>query len=417
VDTISFGPDREPRRVWRGWRSRRGRPRRWVWLVLLAAVTALAVVAVVLVSAGRPARHPVSVPLPSAQPALLAGIPARGGGTDLFLGGENVWRPGRPPRLVAGLLSNGLSSLLPRGHGAEVDQLAPVPGGVVAHISDISTGATYGALGRVVFIPAANAPARTIARATMIAVSPGGRRVWVQTAVQSLQNGVGVPASFKSPTWAVDLTGRRVSPVLYLPLGLAGATGTGPLTLNLVTGQVQLWNGATGQPTPMSLPADANFVAAGRDRVIWSSCGASCLLHVTDLPTGSDVALPLPRNWQPPLRVYPPPPASFDPAGQRLALPLIRVDSAGNITAQALFIAGNRMLRETPGRLRLPPSAAATQGVVLTGAWDQRAVLWVLATNPSSGYYQLGFWTGTGPLRTFAPAQGSPVTLSAPGPG
>ena len=306
-----------------------------------------------LVSAGRSARRTVSVR--SAQPLLLAGMPARGAGVGLFLGGENVWRPGRPPRPVAGLLSNGLSPLLPPGHGAEVDQLAPVPGGVVAHISDTSTDVTYGALGRVVFIPTANAPARVIARATMIAVSPGGRRVWVQTAVQSMRNGVGVSASFKSPTWAVNLTGRRVSPVLHLPLGLAGATGSGPLTLNLVTRRVRLWNGANGRPIPMNLPADASFVAAGRDRVIWSSCGAACLLHVTDLATGTDAALPLPRNWQPPPSAYPLPPASFDPAGQRLVLPLARVDSAGDITAQGLFIAGKGMLRETPGRLRLPP--------------------------------------------------------------
>ncbi len=416
MDTISFGPGREPRRVWRGWRPRRGWPGRWAWLVVLAAATGLAVAAVVLVSAGRPARRTVSAR--SAEPLLLAGIPARGAGAGLFLGGENVWRPGRPPRPVAaGLLSNGLSPLLPSGHVAEVDQLAPVPGGVAAHISD-STAATYGALGRVVFIPTANAPARVIARATMIAVSPGGRLVWVQTAVQSMANGVGVSAGFTSPTWAVDLTGRRVTPVLHLPLGLAGATGSGPLTLNLVTGRVQLWNGATGQPIPMNLPADASFVAAGRDRVIWSSsCGTSCLLHITDLTTGTSTALPLPRHWQPPPPAYPPPPASFDPAGQRLVLPLNRVDSAGNITAQRLFIAAHGMLRETPGRLRLPPSAAAAYGVVLAGAWDRRGVLWALASDPASGYHQLGFWAGAGPLRTFAPARGSPVTLTAPGPG
>ena len=151
--------------------------------------------------------------------------------------------------------------------------------------------------------------------------------------------------------------------------------------------------------------------------MIWWSCRGTCLLHVTDLPTGTDAALPLPRNWQPPLRAYPPPPASFDPAGQRLVLPLDRVDSAGNITAQALFIAANGALRQTRGRLWLSSSAAATQGVVLASAWDRQGVLWALATNPDGGYYQLGFWTGVGPLRTFAPAQGSPVTLSAPGPG
>jgi hypothetical protein len=413
VDTISFGPGREPRRAWRGWRLRRGWPGGWAWLVVVAVATALALAAVVLVSAGRPERRTVSASLPF----LLAGVPARGNGAGLFLGGENVWRPGRPPRPVAGLLSDGLSSLLPRGHGAEVDQLAPVPGGVVAHISDISTGATYGALGRVVFIPTANAPARVIAWATMIAVSPDGQRVWVQSAVQSVANGYGVSASFRSPTWAVDLTGRRRSPVLHLPLGLAGATESGPLTLNLVTGRLQLWDGATGQPIPVDLPADASFVAAGRDRVIWWSCRGTCLLHVTDLPTGTDAALPLPRNWQPPLRAYPPPPASFDPAGLRLVLPLDRVDSEGNITAQALFIAANGALRQTPGRLRLSSSAAATQGVVLAGAWDRQGVLWALATNPDSGYYQLGFWTGIGPVRTLAPALGSPVTLSAPGPG
>src|SRR5215472_4272624 len=61
-----------------------------------------AVAAVVLASAGRTARHTVS--WRPAEPLLLAGRPARGAGTGLFLGGEDVWRPGRPPRPVAGLL-------------------------------------------------------------------------------------------------------------------------------------------------------------------------------------------------------------------------------------------------------------------------------------------------------------------------
>jgi hypothetical protein len=37
--------------------------------------------------------------------------------------------------------------------------------------------------------------------------------------------------------------------------------------------------------------------------------------------------------------------------------------------------------------------------------------------SPDNGYYQLGSWTGAGPLRTFTPAQGNPTALAAPGPG
>jgi len=385
------------------------------------AAAAVAVAAAVLVTTGGQARRAASAPSPPAQPRppLLSGVPAHGVRTDLFLGGENLWRLGRQPRAVAAVfLVNGLSPLLPPGHGAEVDQLAAVPGGVVAHIGDISTGITYGALGHVVFLPAANAPARVIARATMIAVSPDGERVWVQTAIQ-VPNGQGVLASFRSPTWAVSLAGRRVSPVLQLPLGLVAATDSGPLTQNLTTGQLQLWNGVTGRPIRLNLPADANFIAAGRDRVIWYACSVSCRLHVTDLATGADAAVPLPGSWLLTSQTYPPLPASFDPSGQQVVLPLDRVDSAGTATAEALFVAdtATKTLRMIPGTALPLLWSAPTQPLPLAGAWDRQGLLWVLATSPYSGYYQLGFWTGTGPLRTFAPAQGSPTTLSAPGSG
>ena len=369
---------------------------------------------------GGSARRAASTPVPSAPPLplLLRGLPAQAVRTDLFLAGENFWQIGSQPRAVAAkFLLNGLSPLLPPGHGAEADQLVPVPGGVVAHISDISTAITYGALGRVVFIPAADAPARLIARATMIAVSPDGARVWVQTAVQVLRNGAGAPPGFTSPTWAVNLSGRRVSPVLRLPFGLVGATEAGPLTQDLSTGQLQLWNGETGLPIRMNLPADADFIAAGRDRVVWDECRASCQLHVTDLTTGTEVAVPTPENWLPVSVTYPLPSASFDPSGQRLVLPLDRVDSSGNATSEALFIASTatRTLRLIPGTALAFSSLPAAQPIQLAGAWDRQGLLWVLASSPDEGYYQLGYWTGTGPLRTFALTRGGPVALTAPG--
>ena len=374
-----------------------------------------------VVTSGGHAPREVSAPVPSTGlPPLLGGVPARGARTDFFLGGENLWRVSSQPRAVAtGLLFNGLSPLLPSGHGAEVDQLAPVPGGVVAHIGDVSTGITYGALGRVVFIPATNAPARVIARATMIAVSPSGREVWVQTAIQSSRNGERVPASFRSPTWAVNLAGQRVTPVLELPLGLVAAAASGPLTQNLATGQLQWWDGATGRPIPLKLPPNADFVAAGQDRVIWDECNTSCRLHATDLDTGTDAAMQLPGNWFPESETYPPPLVGFDPSGRRLVLPLDRTNSTGTATAEDLFVAdlAAKTLRVIPGGPLPLPSPHRPQPMQLTGVWDQQGLLWVLAMKPSSGYYQLGFWTGTGPLHTFATARGSPATLSAPGPG
>jgi hypothetical protein len=127
---------------------------------------------VVFVSSGGGARRTARGP---SAAGLLSGIRARGTYASLFLGGENLWRVGRRPLPVAAaLLHNGLSPLLPHDDGGEVDQLAAVRGGVVAHISDTSSPITYGALGRVVFIPAAPGPARVIGRAIMIAVPPGG---------------------------------------------------------------------------------------------------------------------------------------------------------------------------------------------------------------------------------------------------
>jgi hypothetical protein len=42
-------------------------------------------------------------------------------------------------------------------------------------------------------------------------------------------------------------------------------------------------------------------------------------------------------------------------------------------------------------------------------------MVWAMASNPDEGYYQLGYWTGSGPLRTFAPARGGPLAFTSPG--
>ncbi len=415
VDTIRFGPDREPRHWPPGWRFPGARPGKRVWLVLGAVAMAIVIV-VVFVSSGGGARRAARG---HGAARLLSGIRTRGTYAGLFLGGENLWRVGqRPQPVAAAMLHNGLSPLLPHDDAGEVDQLAAVRAGVVAHISDTSSPITYGALGRVVFIPAAHGPARVIGRATMIAVPPGGQEVWVQTSVQRSNGGRGAPANFRSPTWAVNLAGRRVSPVLRLPFGLAGATEQGPLTQNLTTRRLQLWNGTTGQHLPLPVPADAEFVAAGADRLVWVSYARSAsALHVTSLRTGSDVTVPLPGNWFP-AESFPPQPASFDPAGQRLVLPLDRTDSLGNPDSDDLFVIDTttRTARMIPTKPLPIPISASSPADTLAGSWDHDGRLWVLAMSPYTSYYQLAFWTGAGPLRTFQIAQGQPTALSAPGP-
>ena len=283
----------------------------------------MAVAAVVLVTTGGHARHVASAPLPSAPPLLplLDGVPAHGAHSDLILGGEDFWRADRQPRAVvaAGFLFNGISPLLPRGHGARVDQLAPVPGGVVAHISDISAGSTYGALGHVVFIPAATAPARVIARATMIAVGPGGRQVWVQL-----------------PSVRAD--GKGVQRVSGADLGCRpgrppGQPGAAPAARpgrrhRIRAADAESPHRAAAAAERRDRPADPLEPARGRDfrgggplKVISWSCGGFCQLNVTDLTTGTDTAVELPRTWVPPSQTYPPPAPSFDPSGRAARFP------------------------------------------------------------------------------------------------
>jgi hypothetical protein len=415
VDTISFGPDKDPWRWRPNWRFPGPGPSRRRWLLVGALIAAAAAVTFGFLGRGGQVRHHARV---TSAAQLLTGVAAHRTDARLVLGGSDLWWVGWEPRTIdAAVLHHGLSPLLPSGDSAQADQLLAVRGGVVAHISDTATGITYGAPGRVLFIPAAHKPATVIGRATIIALAPGGQRVWLQTAVQHANNGQGAPPNAKSPTWAVNLAGRRVTPILRLPFGLIGATQKGPLTQTLDARRLQLWNGATGRQLPLPVPALADFVAAGQGRLVWSSYTPSARLHITNLGTGVDVAVPLPRHWDTPSQPYPPPPASFDPTGRQLVLPLGRTDDSGDVTAEALFVVNTttRTMSRIPTQPLLVPDSPAAPSDTLAGAWNQHGVLWVLAADPDYDYYQLGFWTGEGPLHTFKLAPGSPVALSPPG--
>lgn len=419
MDTVSFGRDREPRRWlprprWQGgpgWRNGRA------WLVILAVVV-MAVAGLVVVMTRGTGRRPAGGLAAATMPPVLSGVPARGVRTSLIIGGDYVWRvgTGRPRVVLGGLLTGGVSSVLPsRGGTARISQVVPVPGGVVALMTASSARPVGGLSGAVLFIPAGAGRIRVIARATMIAVAPDGRSVWVQTAVPPSRLPGAAARPVMSTTFAVSLAGRQVGPVLRLPLGLAAVTSSGLLTDSVVTGRFQLWSFATGRPEPMSLPGGARVVGAGSGLVIWlsSSCAMHCRLYLTDLRAGRDVTIPVPAGWWP---VQYQEPVASDGSDQRIAIPLGRIDSSGNLTAEDMYVVDTtaRTMRPVPGG----PSSAGLSGpgAGLAGAWDQGGRLWVLAVS-GYGYFQLGYWTGAGPLHVYPTMPGNPAAISAPGSG
>jgi hypothetical protein len=74
-----------------------------------------------------------------------------------------------------------------------------------------------------------------------------------------------------------------------------------------------------------------------------------------------------------------------------------------------------KTLHMIPGTSLAFSSLPAAQPIQLVGAWDRQGLLWVLASSPDEGYYQLGYWTGAGPLRTFVLTRGGPLAMTPPG--
>jgi hypothetical protein len=407
VDTISSGSDREPRRA----------PGGLAYLAVTAVIlTAIAAALVLIVrDHGRRAASP-PVPGSVAMRPLLTGVPVRTVQTQLVLGGGDLWRVGAhgPQTVASGLLSGGRSPFV---SNAAVSQVAPVAGGVVAVITDVSS---FASAGSVLFLPAASTPPRVLAAASLIAVAPGGQRVWLQ---QGHKRGRPRAATLTSPTWAVNLAGRRVTPVLHLPFGLVAATGSGLIIQSAPAYRVGLWSTVTGRALRPALPQD--ILAAEGDRIVWQPVHCMtgpCPLQVTDLRTGRETTIQLPENWV--ICCGNGGAAAFGASGQRLALTLYRSSRAGAAVAQGLFVVdtASRTVTGVPGGpLPMGGDGVTAPAVQMAAAWDRHGLLWVLATsstdNAGSGYYQLGYWTGAGPLHTFPPARGSPTVLSAPGPG
>lgn len=414
MDTISFGPDRPPRRWLPGRPAGRGSR---AWLVIIAAAAGVAGLAVV--AAGSSAGRRTGGPAGAVMPPLLSGVPAHPVGTNLVIGGSSLWRlagAGRPRAVLGGSLSRGLSRLPGRTNDAQISQLLPARGGVVAVMSQRSPAQSIGHTAwPVLFIPAGGGPARLIARASAVAIAPGGQAVWLQTASSPGTPTAGMKAVM-SPTFAVSLAGRRLSPVLHLPPGLVAATSAGLLTDSVITGRLQLWSLTAGRARRLPLPGGAQVAGAGGGRVIWQSpsCAVRCLLHLTGLRAGSPISVAVPPGWQPALY---PGPAATSGSGQQLVIPMDSIGS-GYLAAVDLYVINitARSMRRVPGGPYTIPQAPGPgdPGLTLASTWDQEGRLWVLA-GWGDGYFQLGYWTGTGPLHVYSPTPGNPVAISAPG--
>jgi hypothetical protein len=403
ADVISGGrdPDRPPRL----------RGRRRVAVAAAALVTAGAVAAGLLLSSHPQAAPPRAAPA-AARPMLHgpAPGPVAGPGPVLLLGGDDLrlLSPAAPVPVRLGWSDAvlGLGAPSPLGAGPTVQVVDPVPGGFVALLAS-PAGCCLPAVGDVFFIPVtgrgAGAP-RLIAHANALAVAPGGAGIWVQRASP--------PGHLPGDAWLIDESGRRRSPVLRLRGQiLLAATARGLLTGAAHGGGARLVSAATGATVRMPVPAGAQIAAVSADDVAWQRppCpGLSCPLHVTNLLTGADTVIALPRGTQTNGQ-----PGAFDRPGRRLALTLDTVRGGRAVATQVYLIAiGRRRVTRLPGGPLPLTSAANSRGAVSVGFhgfspldWPDGPDLWIVASGPAS--FQAAYWPGAGPLRVLAAHPGA----------
>ena len=150
-------------------------------------------------------------------------------------------------------------------------------------------------------------------------------------------------------------------------------------------------------------------------------CTVSCPLHVTSLRGGLATVIGLPPHTA----LNPGDTPDFDPAGQRLALPLDTIDQQGGPTGTSVYVADLRA--HTMTRVPGPPVPVATlpavPGAFPAGSTDVvsarwaagGAGLWMVATDGL--FFQAAYWTGSGPLHVLHPQAGLGYKFGLPGAG
>jgi hypothetical protein len=365
-------------------------------------------------------------PVALAAPSMLHGTPLQPGGapgTLLFLGGEelrllNVRE--QAPTSLSSIMPDAGDARNPLGPDPAVQQIISVAGGVVALIYSHGP-AGLPDIGDVLFVPvdaSGAGPPRIITRANYMALAPDHRDVWVEQAGPPWGNG---PVG--SPAWLVDEDGRRLSGVRRLnDQALVAATVRG-LLVQSPDEKLALMDPVNGRAEPAGIPANAIIAGTDADHVAWqaAACPLDCPLHVTDVGGGPDTQIALPPHTA----VDSGDTSDFDPAGQRLVLPLDITDQQGAITGTYVYVADltTRKLIRVPGAPIPVAGLPAVLGAFPAGSSDvvcarwsaDGSGLWIVATDGL--YFQAGYWTGRGPLRVLQPQTGLAYKFDVPGTG
>jgi hypothetical protein len=308
----------------------------------------------------------------------------------------------------------------PLGPDPAVQQILSVAGGVVVLIYSHGS-ADLPDIGDVLFVPvdaSGAGPPRIIARANYMALAPDHRDVWVEQAGPPWGNG---PAG--SPAWLAGEDGRRLSGVRRLNnQALVAATVRG-LLVQGPDQKLALMDPVNGRAERTGIPSNAIIAGTDADHVAWqaAACPLDCPLHVTDVRGGPTTQIALPPHAV----IDSGDTSGFDPAGQRLALPLDITDHQGAITGTYVYVAdlSARKLIRVPGGPIPVATLPAVLGALPAGSSDvvcarwsvDGSGLWIVATDGL--YFQVGYWTGHGPLRVLQPQAGLAYKFDVPGTG